>query len=443
MNMRQFAPRRLGPIAALTFVASVASAGLLAARGASADLKSFLAKPEPAYKWEKRGEQKMEGGTMYDLHLVSQTWKNGPWEHRLVLLKPDKVTHPEFCALHNTGGNGSERDFQTWMTVAQRTGTLFAVLYNIPNQPLYGGKTEDALIVYTWQQFMLTGDADWPLHFPMAKAVIKAMDALQEFAKSENLPAITGFLVNGASKRGWTTWLVGASQDPRVKAIAPMVIDVLNVAKQIPHQLESFGKASEQIGDYSSGGMLTALNSPRGKQLLALEDPYSYLDKLTLPKLLILGTNDRYWAQDALNLYWDDLKGPKWVSYTPNSGHGLEDREHVYKTLAAFIRATAAHKLLPTQTWSYADTADGASLTIKTNGKPVAARFFYNTAPTLDFRDFKNWTSVPMDLNGSTATGTMEAPKEGFKACYGEVTYELDGQPYTLSTQLRILPAKK
>src|SRR6185295_17598364 len=55
----------------------------------------------------------------------------------------------------------------------------------------------------------------------------------------------------------------------------------------------------------------------------------------TLPKLLILGTNDRYWAQDALNLYWDGLKGPKWVLYTPNSGHGLEDRERVFRSEAA------------------------------------------------------------------------------------------------------------
>ena len=437
MKMRQFARQRVAALAL------IAAAGLLAPRGATADLKSFIAKPESAYKWEKLGERKMDGGTLYDLHLVSQTWKNGPWEHHLVLLKPDKLTHPEFCALHNTGGSGSDRDYQTWMGVAGRTGCMFAVLYNIPNQPLYGGKTEDALIVYTWQQFMLTGDADWPLHFPMAKSVIKAMDAIQEFAKSEKLPEITGFLINGASKRGWTTWLVGASQDPRVKAIAPMVIDVLNVTKQIPHQLEAFGKASEQIGDYSSGGMLTALNSPRGKQLMALEDPYSYLDQLTLPKLLILGTNDRYWAQDALNLYWDDLKGPKWVSYTPNSGHGLEDREHVYQTLSAFIRATAAHKSLPSQTWSYSDTSDGAALTIKTTGKPIAARFFYNAAPTLDFRDFKNWTSIPMEVSGKTATGKMDAPKDGFKACYGEVTYDLDGQPYTLATQIKILPAKK
>ncbi len=419
-------------------------AGLIAVRPAAADLKSFIAKPEPAYKWEKRGEQKLEGGTMYDLHLVSQTWKNGPWEHRLVILKPDNVKHPEFCTLLNTGGSGRNEEFQANMKLASTSGCMSAVLFNIPNQPLYGGKTEDALIVYTWQQFFLSGDEDWPLHFPMAKAVIKAMDAVQECAKSEKLPDITSFLVYGASKRGWTTWLVGAAQDPRVKAIAPMVIDTLNVAKQIPHQLEAFaGTPSEQIGDYTSGGMLKLINTPRGKKLMDLEDPYSYKDVLTLPKLLILGTNDPYWAQDALNLYWDDLKGPKWVSYTPNSGHGLDDREHVYATLSAFARSVSDKKKFPTATWSYSVNGSGVDLNVRSDTKPKSARFFFNSAPTTDFRKLRNWTSVPMTVNGKAVTGHMDPPGDGFKAVYGELEYEMDGKSYTLSTQIKILPAKK
>src|SRR5262249_30488950 len=152
----------------------------------------------------------------------------------------------------NTGGNGSNQETTVGTMIAKQSGGTVAFLFGIPKQPLYGGKTEDALVVYTWQKFLETGDESWPLHFPMAKSCLKAMDAIQEFAKSEKWEPINDFLVSGASKRGWTTWLVGASKDKRVKAIAPMVIDTLNVAVQIPHQLEAFGKPSEQVDDYTN-----------------------------------------------------------------------------------------------------------------------------------------------------------------------------------------------
>ena len=425
---------------------------LLITTGARADLDAYFKKPEPAYAWKKNGQKKVAGGTVYDLHLVSQTWQGHDWEHHLEVFCPDKATHPHFCVLLNTGGNGGANDEGLGMTAAQLSECPVAVLFNIPNQPLYGGLTEDALVVYTWQKFLETGDESWPLHFPMAKAVLKAMDAVQAMARSEKLPSIDEFLITGASKRGWTTWLDGASRDKRIKAIAPMVIDTLNVVAQIPHQLDAYGQPSEQVGDYTNAGMLAKLQTPEGKRLLQLEDPYSYLDRLTLPKLLILGTNDRYWSQDALNLYWDDLKGPKWVMYTPNSGHDLRNGYlQVVNTLTAFARAQASHAAWPQMTWQYTDLPQnvlpksGESLTVTGDKKPKSARLFRAYAKTQDFRDAK-WTSEPMTVK-DTATavgqyetsGSLDAPTEGYAAMYGELTYEVDGKPFALTTQIHIL----
>src|SRR5437764_6505079 len=244
-----------------------------------ADLDSFLRKPEPAYRWQKQGETEIDGCKMYDLHLTSQVWQGITWEHRLQIFRPAKLAHPEFCALYNTGGSGSESNTRQAIRLATDSGAVYAILYNIPNQPLYVGNTEDALVVYTWLKYLETGDESWPLHFPIAKAVLKAMDAIQAFTREAGFAPITGFLVHGASKRGWTTWLAGASQDPRIKAIAPMVIDVLNVRKQVQHQIESYGKLSEQVDDYTAAGIPQKLNTPAGQRLLALEDPYSYRDR--------------------------------------------------------------------------------------------------------------------------------------------------------------------
>ncbi|HLJ55700.1 MAG TPA: PhoPQ-activated protein PqaA family protein, partial [Chthonomonadaceae bacterium] len=277
-----------------TVIAVIALAAWCA--GARADFDSYIKRPEPAFKWEKTGEQKMAGGTVYELHLVSQTWHGMNWEHRLQVFVPEHAANPHFCALLNTGGNGGAQDALLGVTAANAIGSPFAILYNIPNQPLYGGLKEDALIVYTWKKYLETGDDTWPLHFPMAKAVIKAMDAIQAFLPQAGQPPVTEFLVTGASKRGWTTWLAAATRDRRIKAIVPMVIDTLNLPAQSKHQLEAYGKFSEQIADYTTQGINDKLNTPEGKRLIALEDPYSYRDRMSLPKLLILGTNDRYWT---------------------------------------------------------------------------------------------------------------------------------------------------
>src|SRR5579859_7884427 len=101
---------------------------------AHADFAAYLKKPEPVYKWEKRSETKVDGGTVYDLHLVSQTWQDIVWEHRLQIFRPDKLTYPHFCTLLNTGGSGSPTDALLGITAAKGMECEFAILYNIPNQ---------------------------------------------------------------------------------------------------------------------------------------------------------------------------------------------------------------------------------------------------------------------------------------------------------------------
>lgn len=413
--------------------------------GTRADLDAYLRRPESAYRWSKVSEKTVAGVKIYDLHLISQTWQGIVWEHRLELFVPEGAKYPHFCAMLNTGGNGGASEDLLGAACAKSIGSPFAVLYNIPNQPLYGGLSEDALIVYTWQKFLTTGDESWPLHFPMAKAVLKAMDALQEFTRTTATP-ITEFVVTGASKRGWTTWLAGASRDRRIKGIAPMVIDTLNLPAQSKHQLEAYGAFSEQIGDYTRVNIMEQLETPAGKRLLELEDPYSYRERLSLPKLLILGTNDRYWSQDALNIYWDDLKSPKWVLYTPNSGHGLEDRTRVLNTLTAFCRSIASRSKWPKMIWKFRNTADGGALTVVSDPAPVSARLFRAEAKTQDFRESR-WTSVEAAGNTGVLPNSVQMPfrrpSTGYAATFAELTYEIDGKTFTLSTQLQIVPAAK
>src|SRR5258705_962751 len=230
---------------------------------------------------------------------------------------------------------------------------MAAVITHVPNQPLYNGKSEDALIAYTFDQYLKTGDETWPLLFPMVKSAVKAMDMVQEFARKEHKEEIKGFAVSGASKRGWTTWLTGAA-DPRVKAIAPMVIDMLNMKAQTDWADKVYGRQSEQIHDYTDLNLVSKLDTPAMKQLRDWVDPYSYRNRYTMPKLLLLGTNDRYWTVDSLRHYWDDLPEPKLVFQTPNAGHNLNGGDDAMQTLAAFVEMIADNQPLPKMHWAIA-----------------------------------------------------------------------------------------
>jgi PhoPQ-activated pathogenicity-related protein len=411
---------------------------------ARADLLSYLHRPEPAARWDLVDKKPMAGGTVYTLHLVSQVWHDIKWEHSVVIYRPDKIAHPETCGLLNTGGNPSPDQDMIGMQGAKAAGCPFAIIFNIPNQPLFGGLTEDKIIAYTWKKFLATGDETWPLHFPMAKAVIKAMDAIQAFTKHEKQPPITGFLITGASKRGWTTWLVGASGDKRVKAIAPMVIDTLNLAAQVPHQLAMYGAPSEEVKDYTVAGLIDDIKTGRGKRLIELEDPYSYRDTLTMPKLIILGSNDPYWSQDSLNLYWDGLKGQKWILYNSNSGHDLANGvQRILTTLPQFLHAIAAGLAWPNWTWHYSAGASGEDVTIKSDIPIQSAIFWHVAAPTQDFRKF-HWSSEPMTGSpGGEWTGHLARPESGYAAMYCEATFEVDGHRFSLTSQLQIVPSEQ
>jgi len=411
-----------------------------------ADLKGYVQRADPVFKWTKGQVTSGRLGTVTDIALTSQKWQGIVWRHTLRVYQPKTVEYPHVGLLFITGGhNGgkpSPSDDLLGSMLASRVKMTVAVLHQVPNQPLYNGLTEDGLIAYTFVKYLDGGNDDWPLLLPMAKSAVRAMDALQAYAKAEHLPALKRFIVTGASKRGWTTWLTAASGDPRVAAIAPMVIDTLNMAAQMPHQLEMWGKYSVQIEDYTRNGIQQRMDTPRGKQLLALVDPYSYRKTLTLPKLLINGTNDPYWVQDALNLYWDGLPGPKWVMYAPNSGHGLDDRTRAMNALIGFSRAIAAKTLLPKQSWRYEPTPNGVRLIVKTPGQVLESRLWVAHADKLDFRASK-WTERPVKRTRRGFEVEIARPKTGNLAVYGEAQYQVAGVKTPLSTQIRILRAGK
>jgi len=416
---------------------------------ARADLLDYVNKPDDSFAWKLKEKSAGEENTVYTLELTSQTWHGIVWKHSVQVFLPKDVKPGATMLLYNTGGGPSLTVALFGLEVAKRTRAPVAVLYDIPNQPLLDGKREDALIAETFVRALETKDFSWPLLAPMVKSVVRCMDALQAFAREEWKTEVKHFVVSGASKRGWTAWLTAATQDPRVVAIVPMVIDTLNMQEQMAHQKESFGRYSEMIRDYTARGLVPLPDGEDAKKLWAMVDPYSYRDKITIPKLLILGNNDRYWTADALNLYWSGLKGDTYITYVPNAGHNLvqlgvppeRNRARMLNALSAFSRAQVTGKPLPKLSWKHDDVDGRLRLTVQCDPPPKGARLWVATAPTRDFRE-ATWKEKPAQVDGKTVVGQVAAPVECCLAFYAEMDYELDGIPYTLCTQLRIAAAK-
>lgn len=360
---------------------------LTAAPAPPQELYKYLAKKETVYA--HRVVREDETGTT--IELTSQTWQGNPWRHTILLRQPKKLAQKGTGILFITGDGPRDGDYRQLAFVTEATGMPVAMLFDIPNQPIWGMK-EDDLIAHTFQKYLETGDADWPLLFPMTKSALRAMDAVEETtAKTDN--PLTKFVVTGASKRGWTTWFVGAAKDKRVIGIAPMVYDNLNVARQMPHQIVQWGKYSEQIEDYTRRGLQAQLATEKGKKLASIIDPYSYLANIKVPVLVVTGSNDRYWAVDAMGQYWNDLKQPKWAKVVPNVGHDLGGGLEAANTIGAFARSLAGAYKMPKPTWSVKKPRGAYEINVNSDVPYEEVKIWVAMSDTMDFRDAK-WSAI-------------------------------------------------
>jgi PhoPQ-activated pathogenicity-related protein len=317
----------------------------------------------------------------------------------------------------------------------------------VPNQPLvlHGDgvpRKEDDFIAYTWTQFLKTGDETWPARLPMVKSAVRAMDCVQEFLASEEggRVAIEKFVVAGGSKRGWTTWCT-AAVDKRVAAAIPIVIDVLNVPAFTRHHIAAYGFYAEAVGDYIRHKLNLWAEDPRTKQLYAIEDPYSYRERLTMPKFVVNAAGDQYFPPDSSQFYFDDLPEEKYLRYVPNADHSLRDSDAM-ESIIAFYQTVLTGAPRPKFSWTFED--DG-SIRVKTTDAPQEVKLWQATNPNA--RDFrlrtigKVFQSQTLKGEQGVFVGKIDPPAQGWTAFFVELTYDV-GQsfPLKLTTAVRILP---
>jgi len=378
----RFAPQR----AAAAVLISIAAAALAGEKaGTFTPLDDYVQAADSHYKYELARTIPGDGYTTYVLDMTSQAWRSPSevdrtvWKHWLTIIKPDKVSYSTGF-LWITGGSNKdkapEKPDDSLADYAVTTHSVVSELRMVPNQPLVfpdDGKerTEDGIIAYTWDKFLHGGDDRWPARLPMTKSAVRAMDTISSFCGSNKggKVDVKTFVVGGGSKRGWTTWTT-AAVDKRVVAIVPAVIDLLNIEPSFQHHYRAYGFFAPAVQEYEERGLMDWIGQPRYRELMKIVEPFSYRDRLTMPKLLINSAGDQFFVPDSSQFYFDDLQGEKYLRYVPNADHSLK-KSDARESMGAFYEAILRKTPRPRFSWKLEQ--DG-SISVKAADKPSAVR---------------------------------------------------------------------
>ena len=427
-------------------------------RAGQTALDRYVAAPDPNYSYKLASTTHGDGFTTYVLEMTSQSWLSTNevnrtlWKHWMTITRPDKVSSS--TALLFIGGGSNDREAPSkadanLSRTAVATRSIVAELKMVPNQPLvFAGETrqrsEDSLIAYCWDKFLRTGDERWPTRLPMTKSAVRAMDTVTAFCASQEGGAVKvdTFVVAGGSKRGWTTWTT-AIVDKRVVAIVPIVIDMLNIEPSFIHHWEVYGFYAPAVGDYTEMSIMDWQGSREYRNLMKIEEPYEYRDRLTMPKFIINATGDQFFLPDSSQFYFRDLPGTKYLRYVPNADHSLKNSD-AFETLAACYNAVLTKAHLPRFSWNF--QADG-SVRVLADDKPAAVKLWQATNPNA--RDFRletigaAWTSTDLvPQSDGSYLGAVPKPDKGWTAYVVELTYKSPGAPapFKFTTDVKVIP---
>lgn len=351
--------------------------------------------------------------TGYVLNMTSQKWLDETittrpvWWHILVVIVPDTVRWEKNATLWITGGknNGdipSARDEDIFLCAELAMGvqTVVGALFQIPNQPMtflddpiQKSRSEDAIIAYTWDHFLRnTNDADWLVRFPMVKASLRAMDTVTEYARQKWGYSLDHYIVAGASKRGWTTWDVGAVDPERVVGIVPIVLDAINFVAVEHHQYQSYGGWSYALEDYYEMNITSRFDSPEMLLLSQNEDPYFFRDRLTMPKLVVNAVADEFQQPDDTWYWWDEMPGPKHFLMIPNAEHSLATGIlEALPAIGTWMEHLLEERTIPEVNWKIDETT--GAITVTWHGDRLTrvqqATMWYAHTCNTDRRDFR------------------------------------------------------
>ena len=401
-----------------------------------------------------------ENWTGYHIKMISGEWLDSKkvdqveWWHYVDIIIP-KQTTSSTGIMFIDGGEKSEDYFRIdaqSIRNAIKTQSVIVNISNIPFQPLnflsseQDSFEEDDLIAFAWNKFLKQGakqkDVEWLPRFPMTRAIVRAMDLAQEIVLQNDI-VVKDFVVSGASKRGWTAWTT-AAVDSRVKAVVPMVIDMLNLVPSFENHYRSYGEFSPAVQEYVNYNIQDWLGTEEFKVLMSYIEPFSFIDKFTMPKYIINAGSDEFFSTDSWRFYYDKLPGEKIIRYVPNKNHSLDGR-YLTEDLVSYFYRVINDIEIPSLSWNLSDNKLIAELDY--DGDYDVSVW---TAKNDDGRDFRLWEEG--ELWEETSIGKLANNKyelnvssnlKGYKAKMIEFTIDPESEfPLIISTGPFVFPEK-
>ena len=401
-----------------------------------------------------------ENWTGYHIKMISGEWLDSKkvdqveWWHYVDIIIP-KQTTSSTGIMFIDGGEKSEDYFRLdaqSIRNAIKTEAVIVNVSNIPFQPLnflsseQDSFEEDDLIAFAWNKFLKQGakqkDVEWLPRFPMTRAIVRAMDLAQEIVLQNDI-VVKDFVVSGASKRGWTAWTT-AAVDSRVKAVVPMVIDMLNLVPSFENHYRSYGEFSPAVQEYVNYNIQDWLGTEEFKVLMSYIEPFSFIDKFTMPKYIINAGSDEFFSTDSWRFYYDKLPGEKIIRYVPNKNHSLDGR-YLTEDLVSYFYRVINDIEIPSLSWNLSDNKLIAELDY--DGDYDVSVW---TAKNDNGRDFRLWEEG--ELWEETSIGKLANNKyelnvssnlKGYKATMIEFTIDPESEfPLIISTGPFVFPEK-
>ena len=209
-------------------------------------------------------------------------------------------------------------------------------------------------------------------------------------------PKIDGWTVSGASKRGWTSQLIAATQCEtcsKVIAMMPVVPIVPDVILDVHRQWRSYNGFTFAFQPYLDVGIIEEFDGPEMTEAFKIMDPINYLDRINkIPKYILVSSDDEFMSMDWTNIYWDKLGGEKHLSIIPNSEHSMSTGMYeAVSLISTWTRSLAASKTeRPTFDFQYDNMTGEITLTIpKDQVQPKTVELRHTQTLSRERRDFR------------------------------------------------------